>query len=128
MRILHVVPTYIPAWRDGGPIYSVHGLCKALVALGHEVHVYTTNVNGAADSDVPLEEAVDIDGVKVWYFRSRFLRRLYYSPSMMQCLKKEIKSSFGLPPPKMRIYLYSTFYRMKQFSFWSPIVSGRTIL
>ena len=37
MKILHVVPTYVPAWRHGGPIRAVHGLCKALAARGHEV-------------------------------------------------------------------------------------------
>ena len=36
LRILHVTPTYIPAYRYGGPILSVHGLCRALVARGHD--------------------------------------------------------------------------------------------
>src|SRR5260370_167350 len=43
MRILHVVPTYLPATRYGGPIYAVHGLCRALAARGHDVTVFTTN-------------------------------------------------------------------------------------
>jgi glycosyltransferase involved in cell wall biosynthesis len=90
MRILHVVPTYIPAYRYGGPIYSVHGLCKALVLLGHEVSVFTTNVDGANDSDVPLGQPVDIDGVKVWYFPSKRLRRLYWAPPMKKALEKHI--------------------------------------
>src|SRR5687767_6027187 len=46
MNILQVVPTYLPARRYGGPIESVHGLCKALVARGHDVTVFTTNVDG----------------------------------------------------------------------------------
>lgn len=88
MKILHVVPTYLPATRYGGPIYSVHGLCKGLVSLGHDVHVFTTNVDGSRDSDVPLCESVDIDGVKVWYFPSQYGRRLYYSPQMKQALQR----------------------------------------
>ena len=68
MKILHVVPSYYPAVRYGGPIVSVHGLCKALVEEGHEVHVYTTNVDGDKESDVALGVPVDLDGVKVWYF------------------------------------------------------------
>jgi len=91
MRILHVVPTYLPATRYGGPIYSVHGLCKALAALGEEVHVFTTNVDGESDSAVPLGSPVDLDGVKVWYFPSTRLRRLYYSPSMMAVLKDKMR-------------------------------------
>ena len=46
MRILHVVPTYLPAVRYGGPIYSVHALCQGLAAAGDEVHVMTTSVDG----------------------------------------------------------------------------------
>jgi glycosyltransferase involved in cell wall biosynthesis len=90
MRVLHVVPTYLPATRYGGPIYSVHGLCKALAADGHEVHVFTTNVDGAGDSDVPLGVPVLRDGVHVWYFPSRWLRRLYWSSPMMRALKAQL--------------------------------------
>ena len=90
MRILHVVPTYIPAYRYGGPIYSVHGLCKALAKLGHDVSVFTTNVDGDKDSDVPLGQPVDMDGVKVWYFPSKHLRRLYWSPPMKKTLEQQI--------------------------------------
>ena len=82
MRILHVVPSYIPAWRYGGPIHSVHGLCKALAARGHTVDVATTNVDGDGNSDVPLARPVDLEGVRVHYFPSTRLRRLYYSPGM----------------------------------------------
>lgn len=81
MRILHVVPTYFPAVRYGGPIVAVHGLCKALVARGHDVHVFTTNVDGDDTLDVPITEPVALDGVQVHYFPSS-LRRLYWSPAM----------------------------------------------
>jgi len=62
----------------------------ALAALGHEVHVFTTSVDGSGNSDVPLCRPVDIDGVKVWYFPSRILRRLYWSPRMKEALSREI--------------------------------------
>ena len=86
MRILHVVPTYLPARRYGGPIIAVHGLCKALAARGHEVHVFTTNIDGAGVSAVPLNTPVDLDGVRVHYFPTRF-RRLYWSPAMAKALR-----------------------------------------
>lgn len=92
LKILHIVPTYIPAYRYGGPIKSVHGLCRGLVELGHDVHVFTTNVNGPGDSDVPLGVPVDIDGVKVWYFPSKRLRRLYWSPQMAKALEEQTRS------------------------------------
>lgn len=86
MRILHVVPTYLPATRYGGPIASVHGLCRALAGRGHDVHVFTTNVDGAGVSDVPLGAPVSLHNVNVHYFASAF-RRLYYSPSMKRALR-----------------------------------------
>ncbi len=91
MRLLHVVPSYLPATRYGGPIYSVHGLCKALVNRGHDVHVVTTNVDGAGDTDVPLETPVDFDAVKIWYFPSHRLRRIFWSPVMSHELSRIVQ-------------------------------------
>ena len=91
MRILHVTPTYIPAYRYGGPIYSVHGLCKSLVKRGHTVDVFTTNVDGPYNSDVPTGIPVSLDGVQVCYFKSEFMRRLYFSPQMAMALLKQVK-------------------------------------
>jgi glycosyltransferase involved in cell wall biosynthesis len=90
LRLLHVVPTYLPAVRYGGPIRSVHALCRELAAEGHDVQVFTTSVDGPSDSDVPLMRPVDVDGVKVTYFPSRTLRRLYWSPPMQRALLASI--------------------------------------
>ena len=106
LRVLHVTPTYIPAWRYGGPIRSVHGLCAGLARLGHEVHVFTTPVNGSGDSEVPLGRPVSLDGVSVWYFPSRRLRRLYWSPPLAAALREQLcrfdvahlHSLFNWPP------------------------------
>jgi glycosyltransferase involved in cell wall biosynthesis len=87
MKLLHVVASYLPATRYGGTIVSVHGLCKALAARGHEVHVFTTSVDGRGDSAVAHGEPVDVDGVAVWYFQSRYFRRLYYAPAMAAALR-----------------------------------------
>lgn len=92
MRILHVAATYLPAWRYGGTIVSVHGLCKALAARGHDVHVFATNVDGPQDSPVPIGTPVDVDGVRVTYFRSRIGRRLYWSPAMRRRLNDSVAS------------------------------------
>lgn len=82
MRLLHVVPTYLPAWRHGGPIASVHGLARALVARGHEVRVLTTNRNGPETMPVPVDEPMDLDGVEVRYFPAAPPARLARSPRM----------------------------------------------
>jgi glycosyltransferase involved in cell wall biosynthesis len=91
MRILHVVPTYYPAYRYGGTIEAVRGLAKGLVKRGHEVHVFTTDVDGAGRLPVALNEAVFLDGVLVRYFPTGLGRRVYRSPKMGQALREEIK-------------------------------------
>lgn len=101
MRLLHVVPTYFPATRYGGPIFAVHGLCRALARRGHDVHVFTTNVDGGGVSDVPLDGPVDLDGVQVHYFASE-LRRLYVSRSMRRALARDA-GAFDL------VHLHSVF-------------------
>jgi len=90
MRVLHVVPSYLPAVRYGGPIYSVHALCRSLAARGHDIHVYTTNVDGPGSSNVPLNEPVAIEGVKVRYFSCGWGRRLYRSPEMGRAIQAEV--------------------------------------
>jgi len=82
LRILHITPSYIPAYRYGGPIYSVHALCRSLAAAGHDVHVLTTSVDGSCDSIVPYDRPVELDGVRVHYCRSRWMRRLYWSTDL----------------------------------------------
>lgn len=66
MKILCVVSSYWPAFQHGGPIYSVHTLNKALVKRGVGVSVYTTNVG--LKEKVPVNQMVEVDGVRVTYF------------------------------------------------------------
>lgn len=93
MRLLHVVPTYLPAVRYGGPIFAVHGLCRALAARGHTVDVFTTSIDGPENSAVPHGLPVMLDGVKVRYFASSFLRRLAWAPSLAPELRREIQGA-----------------------------------
>lgn len=90
MRLLHVVPSYLPAWRYGGPIRSVHGLCRALARLGHEVAVATTDADGPGRLDVPLGEPVDREGVVVRYFPLAFPARLYRSPALLAWVRRAL--------------------------------------
>lgn len=91
MRVLHLIPTYIPAYRYGGPIRSVHYLNKWLVKKGIDVTVYTTNIDGKDRLDVPVGQLVDVDGVKVYYFKSSFPRSWYFSKDLNQALKNNLK-------------------------------------
>lgn len=90
MKILIFAPNYLPATRYGGPIASSHGLARALVKLGHKVHVFTTNVDGPGLLDVPLGKIVIVDGVYVRYFPIVAPKRIYYSPTMARTIDAEI--------------------------------------
>lgn len=63
-------------------MFSVHALCRHLVARGHEVHVCTTNMDGPGELDVPLTRPLARDGVQVWYFRASRPRRFAFSAGM----------------------------------------------
>jgi glycosyltransferase involved in cell wall biosynthesis len=102
LRILHVTPAYYPAVRYGGPIVSVHGLARSLAARGHEVHVFTTDIDGPRTSQVPLATPVDLDGVQVRYFPAGLGRRLFRAPALARTLAREI-GGFDL------LHLHSVF-------------------
>jgi glycosyltransferase involved in cell wall biosynthesis len=90
LRILHVVGAYYPAVRYGGPIRSVHGLAAALARQGHDVHVYTTSLDGDSDLNVPIDQPVILDGVSVRYFRVTALRRLCWAPAFGRRLRGSV--------------------------------------
>jgi glycosyltransferase involved in cell wall biosynthesis len=90
MKLLHVAASYLPATRYGGTIVSVHGLCKALAVRGHDVHVFTTSIDGPDDSPVVHNAPTSMDGVSVHYFQSRMLRRLFYAPDLSTALSSTI--------------------------------------
>ncbi|MEK7635659.1 MAG: glycosyltransferase [Patescibacteria group bacterium] len=91
MKILHIVPTYFPAHRQGGPIKSVHELNKGLVKLGTDITVYTTNMDASGFLNVPLNQEVNVDGVKVFYFPITF-RLWQYSFAMKKALAKNVEN------------------------------------
>jgi len=114
MRILHVVPSYFPAIRYGGPIFAIHALCRALTSRGHVVEVFTTSIDGPTNSAVPHDVPVILDGVKVRYFESSYLRRLSWAPSLGRALRREIKGADV-------VHLHSVF-------LWPTWVAARVAL
>jgi glycosyltransferase involved in cell wall biosynthesis len=88
MKILQIIPGYIPAGFASGTIGPTHSLNRALVKQGVDVTVFTTNIDGATTIDVPLNEEVDIDGVKVFYFPITF-RPWQYARDMRKTLAKQ---------------------------------------
>lgn len=90
MRVLHVVPTYLPAYKMGGPIKAVHSLCRSLSQKGVNTSVYTTNLDSSGHTDVALNTPVDIDGVSVTYFPVTIGRRYNYSRALGRALGENI--------------------------------------
>jgi len=81
MKILHVVPSYKPAYEYGGTIESVARLCEGLTAMGIQVKVFTTTANGNAELDVAKNVEHNVDGVSVIYFK-RYFKDNYYTTGM----------------------------------------------
>ena len=86
MRILHIVPSYKPAYIYGGPIESVARLCESLARAGHAVDVFTTTANGKSELDVMPGKQVDIDGVSVTYFSRLTKDPTHISPALWRRL------------------------------------------
>ena len=123
-----MVASYLPAVRYGGTIVSVHGLCRALAQRGHEVHVFTTSVDGDRDSDVPHETPVDLDGVKVWYFRSSRFRRIYWAPRMRVMLRRHLREFDVVHTHAIYLWPLWTAARLAQQAGVPYVVSPRGML
>jgi glycosyltransferase involved in cell wall biosynthesis len=91
LRVLQILAYYRPAHRYGGPVVSVHGLSRKLVELGVDVTVFTTNIDGPGDLDVPLGRAVCLDGVRVFYFPVERPRGFVRCPRLASTLVREVQ-------------------------------------
>lgn len=61
MKVLHVTPSFYPAFVYGGPTQSVYQLCCSLARSGCDVEVLTTNANGRGQVlDVSTSHAVEL--------------------------------------------------------------------
>jgi glycosyltransferase involved in cell wall biosynthesis len=66
VRILHVTPSFYPAWAYGGIPRCAYELCRSLTRLGEEVTVWTTD---ALDETCRVREPEQlVDGIRVRYF------------------------------------------------------------
>jgi len=76
MKILQVTNFFKPSWESGGPARAAYEISKKLIERGHEVTVYTTD-GFKFRLNVKKNKSVDVDGIKVYYFRnlSNYLSR-----------------------------------------------------
>ena len=85
-----MISIYLPALRYGGLAFGTHSLCRGLAARGHEVQVFTTNIDGPGISSVPIGMAVELDGIQIQYFSCSLVRRLCWAPALSRTLHHEI--------------------------------------
>jgi len=90
LKILHVIPSFAPAWRYGGPIFAVDEMTRELARAGHSITVMTTNIDGPGVLDVSTDRPVDRAGVEVWYFPVERPRGWCYSRALGRALRERI--------------------------------------
>ncbi len=97
MKILHVIPSYLPATQFGGPVISTHQLLVALQRRGHTPRVLTTNLGTSLPSSVVTR---NLDGIDVTYAPTSS-NRIAYSEAMtplanMLCSWASVVHTHGL--------------------------------
>lgn len=88
MKILHVISSIAP--RYGGPSKQVLELCRELAKQGHEITIFTTDINGDERLAVPLGQPVEMDGFTIRYFPVQWPRYYKFSFPLGKALRKEI--------------------------------------
>jgi glycosyltransferase involved in cell wall biosynthesis len=93
LKVLYVIPSYEPAWAFGGTVTATSQLCRGLANQGVDISVYTTNANGKSGHlAVPLNEPIELGGVKVTYFHCDFrASKAFYSSDLSNKLKETVK-------------------------------------
>ena len=95
MKILLISSTF-PPYGSGGTTVSSYLLAKELVKRKHEVTVYTTDIKDKYSRITYTGCAVDVDGIKVYYFKnlSNWLAsmQLYLPIGMVKEIRRELRS------------------------------------
>lgn len=82
LTILHITPSYKPAYLYGGPTVSVSLLAENQVAAGHQVTILTTTANGPTDF-APTPDGERLDGVTVYRFPRWTGDHTHFSPRLL---------------------------------------------
>jgi glycosyltransferase involved in cell wall biosynthesis len=94
VRILLVTPYFYPQWTYGGPVRGAYNISRELVERGHEVTVYTSDLNnGCSKIDKRVKE---VDGIQVHYFRNVSAMtvrkmKLFITPGMVPAIRTQIQ-------------------------------------
>lgn len=86
--VLHIVPSYKPAYIYGGTITAISILAESQAALGHDIQIFTTTANGK--SELPKGSRM-VDHVQVHYFPRWTKDHTHFSPALLWTLFWNIK-------------------------------------
>jgi glycosyltransferase involved in cell wall biosynthesis len=92
MRIIHISPSYKPAYIYGGPTISIAKLCEVL-SKKSTVEVMTTTANGKTELKVSSKSPVIVEGVSVQYFNRITKDHTHFSPCLLWNLYKRLRKS-----------------------------------
>lgn len=91
LKLLHIIPSYYPALKYGGPLESVRALNIALAGKGVHIDVITTSVGINIDLKLEIGSWKDDSGVRVKYFPSYFYEHFTFSPGLFFSVLNEVK-------------------------------------
>jgi glycosyltransferase involved in cell wall biosynthesis len=92
MNLLHIIPTYKPAYIYGGTITSISLLCENLATKGNcNVTVLSTTANGKEELPVHKHTPKKVDGVDVYYFPRWTKDHSQLSPALLWFLLKNAR-------------------------------------
>lgn len=114
MKIFISCALFYPA-KLGGPANTLYWLAKGIVSAGHEVCVVTTH-NYIDNKDIPYNNFIIIDGIKVIYCSSRYLlikKSLEVLPKCDAVLLSSVCYS-----PELLISVWARMYKKRVI--WSP--------
>ena len=94
LKLLYIIPYYLPDVSFGGPVFSVSALCESLVAQGVAVTVYTIGY----DKSETYPQVVKLNGVEVHYFRGDKGKPCQISRQLWASLQKNV-DNFQYPRP-----------------------------
>jgi len=99
MKILHVIGNI--AENQGGPSKGVIAMCRVLSQKGHDVTLFTTNMNSKGTFfpvlkqddilDVPANKRTICDGFEIWYFSIDWPSRYMFSRNIARALIRNVR-------------------------------------
>lgn len=91
MQLIHICPTYKPAYQYGGPTISISKLCELLQTSRTKPIVLTTSGNGKTELAVKRNSLCYVEGVSVWYFNRLTKDHSHFSPALCFHLYRHIR-------------------------------------